>query len=259
MNDAFFKTAARTPGFGFAGAPLDRLSERREDAAFLAALRARPDARAVAFARDMPLLNRLDGGRLEPLFPLAAVVGLGGARIEALLGLSADGAPVFAALLPDSAVDEVADHSDGFLDRRQLVVPGRDDIALVDLRSLAVQGLVGADALAVLGQAKAILNWHARHGHCANCGAPTRLPVSPVIRTEAVLAATRGRSSNTFCMLGLATMNGVSLLSVAMPVPSLPAMSSDHEVPSYARFRPREPLNSISQRATNPMSRKCPG
>ena len=111
---------------------------------------------------------------MAPFFPLADVERLGGARIEALLGIEAAGAPVFAALLPDGAVEEIADHSDGFLDRRQLVVPGRDDLALIDLRSIAVQGLVTPDALAVLGQAKAILSWHARHGFCANCGAATR-------------------------------------------------------------------------------------
>jgi NAD+ diphosphatase len=173
MNDAFFKTAARAPAFGFGGAPLDRVSERRDDDATVAALRARPDAKAVLIARDMPILPRGEAPS-APFFPLAEVERLGGARIEALLGIEAAGAPVFAALLPDGAVEEIADHSDGFLDRRQLVIPGRDDLALIDLRSIAVQGLVGAEALAVLGQAKAILSWHARHGFCANCGAATR-------------------------------------------------------------------------------------
>jgi NAD+ diphosphatase len=173
MNDAFFKTAARAPAFGFGGAPLDRVSERRDDAATVAALRARPDAKAVLIARDMPILRR-GAAPLAPFFPLAEVERLGGAHIEALLGIDADGAPAFAALLPDGAVEEIADHSDGFLDRRRLVVPGRDDLVLIDLRSIAVQGLVAPDALAVLGQAKAILSWHARHGFCANCGAATR-------------------------------------------------------------------------------------
>jgi NAD+ diphosphatase len=108
-----------------------------------------------------------------PYFPLAEVERLGGARFEALLGLDPGGAPYFAARLADGAVEEVADLSDGFLDRRQLIVPGRDDLKLVDLRSIATQGLVAPDALAALGQAKAILGWHARHGFCANCGAPT--------------------------------------------------------------------------------------
>jgi NAD+ diphosphatase len=174
MNDAFFKTAARAPGFGFGGAPLDRVSERRDDAGFVAALRGRPDAKAALIAREMPILPR-GAAPLAPFFPLAEVERLGGAQFEALLGIEAGGAPVFAALLPDDAVEQLSGDSEGFLDRRQLVVPGRDDLALTDLRSIAVQGLVDADALAVLGQAKAILSWHARHGFCANCGAPTRV------------------------------------------------------------------------------------
>ena len=173
MNDAFFKTAARAPAFGFGGAPLDRVSERRDDSAYVAALRTRPDAKAVLIARDMPILPRGEAP-LAPFFPLVEVERLGGARFEALLGIEAAGAPVFAALLPDGAVEQLSGDSEGFLDRRQLVVPGRDDLALIDLRSIAVQGLVGAEALAVLGQAKAILGWHARHGFCANCGSATR-------------------------------------------------------------------------------------
>jgi NAD+ diphosphatase len=127
----------------------------------------------VLIARDMPILPR-GAPPLAPFFPIAEIERLGGARFEALLGIEAAGAPVFAALLPDGAVELVADDSDGFLDRRRLVVPGRDDLVPTDLRSIATQGLVGADALAVLGQAKAILSWHARHGFCANCGAATR-------------------------------------------------------------------------------------
>jgi NAD+ diphosphatase len=121
----------------------------------------------------MPILPRGEPP-LAPFFPLAEVERLGGARFEALLGIEAAGAPVFAALLPDGAVEQLSGDSEGFLDRRQLVVPGRDDLALIDLRSIAVQGLVDAEALAVLGQAKAILSWHTRHGFCANCGAATR-------------------------------------------------------------------------------------
>ncbi|THD49166.1 MAG: NAD(+) diphosphatase [Bradyrhizobium sp.] len=174
MNDAFFKTASPAPGFGFAGAPLDRLCEQRDDASLVAGLKAQPGARVILFARDMPLMKRA-AERLEPLFALAAIAELGGARAEALLGVGADGAPIFAALLPDGAVEQLADHSEGLLDRRELVVPGRDDIALIDLRSLAIEGRFAPDIVAMLGQAKAILGWHARHGYCSNCGAPTRV------------------------------------------------------------------------------------
>jgi len=65
--------------------------------------------------------------------------------------------------------------SDGFLDKRVLVVPGRDDLEPVDLRSIVLSGLVSPQTAAILGGAKAISHWHARHRFCANCGEPTRI------------------------------------------------------------------------------------
>jgi NAD+ diphosphatase len=171
MKDAFFETT-RPWGFAFAGVGLDRVSARRDDAGFLSGLRARPDARFVVIARDMPILER---GTHQAFWPAELVEALGPARVEILLGLDPAGAPYYAALLPDSAVEQQADHSDGFQDRRVLVVPGRDDLDLVDLRTIAWQGLVAADVAAILGEAKAIAHWHARHSFCPNCGAPTRV------------------------------------------------------------------------------------
>ena len=121
----------------------------------------------------MPILAR--GEPREALFPAALIDELGGARLEILLGLDASGAPVYAGLLRDDAVEQRADLSDGFLDRRQLVVPGRDDLEPMDLRSVAVQGLLAPDIVAVLGQAKAVSDWHSRHKFCAQCGAPSRV------------------------------------------------------------------------------------
>jgi NAD+ diphosphatase len=174
MNEAFFKPAARPPLFGFAVNPLDRLSERREDAAFLADLRARPEARALLLCRDTPLLKKRADG-LDPLFSFDEIERIGATRQIALLGLFPDGGPVYAALLEDSAVELRSDASDGFLDRRVMVAPGREDIALIDMRSIAVQGLLSPDLIGIFGQAKALMHWHARHGHCANCGAVTRV------------------------------------------------------------------------------------
>jgi NAD+ diphosphatase len=75
--------------------------------------------------------------------------------------------------LPDEAVEQRSDLSDGFLDRRILVVPGREDLKLIDLRSVAVGGLVPHEQAAMLAAAKALMHWHARHAFCANCGAPS--------------------------------------------------------------------------------------
>jgi NAD+ diphosphatase len=47
--------------------------------------------------------------------------------------------------------------------------------SLRDLRSLAMQGLLPAEDLAILAQARSLLVWHERHGFCANCGEPTEM------------------------------------------------------------------------------------
>jgi NAD+ diphosphatase len=170
MKDAFFET---TPpwGFGFHGAGLDRLANRRDEAAYVAELRETPGARFVLIARDMPILGR---ETRQAFWTRALAERLGPPQVEILLGLDREGAPHFAALLPDEAVEQRADHSDGFLDRRVLFVPGREDLELVDMRSIAMQGLVAPDAVAILGGAKGIADWHARHRFCAKCGQPTR-------------------------------------------------------------------------------------
>jgi NAD+ diphosphatase len=167
-------TTTRLEGLGFAVDPLDRISYRREHVEEVALLRARDDARAILVARDMPMLLKR-GERLDPLLPMAEIDALGGAEVEALLGVNADGAPVFAALLRDQAVVQQSDASDGFLDRRILVVRGRDDLKLIDLRSIAAGGLVPPDEASMLGSAKALMHWHARRRFCSNCGQLTEV------------------------------------------------------------------------------------
>ncbi len=162
-------------GLGYAFDTLDRGNRFREDPAALAALRARPDARAILIARDMPVFRHGAAG-LDPLLPLAEIEALGGVRVEALLGLKADGTPVFADLLPDDAVVEKSDGSDGYRDNRTLVIPGRDDLKLVDVRSIAAGGFLPPDEEAMLAAAKAVLAWHRRRSFCSNCG--TRLIVA---------------------------------------------------------------------------------
>jgi len=44
---------------------------------------------------------------------------------------------------------------------------------LIDLRSLAMQGLLEARELAISAQARSMLSWHERHRFCANCGKAT--------------------------------------------------------------------------------------
>ena len=170
MNHGLFKAPRQALEFGFAGNPLDRCSDKREDAGFIAGMAARPDAVSVLICRDTPILA---GG--DPLFAPGEAERLGEVRERAFLGLRPDGAPVFACLIDDGAVDLRADASDGFLDRRVMVVPGRDDLKLIDMRSLAMQGALSPGLIAMLGLAKALMHWHVSHRFCARCGAPSRL------------------------------------------------------------------------------------
>jgi NAD+ diphosphatase len=48
-------------------------------------------------------------------------------------------------------------------------------VHVTDLRSIAVQGLVSAEHLAPLAEAKALLHWHARRHFCSNCGNSTEI------------------------------------------------------------------------------------
>jgi NAD+ diphosphatase len=165
---------AHLEGLGFAVDWGDRVSYWREDPARVAGLRTQKDARALLIARDMPVLRK-SGSGLDPLSPMSEIEALGGAEVEALLGLHPNGAPVFAAMLPDRAVEMRSDLSDGFRDLRELFVPGREDLKLIDLRSIAASDLVAPDETAMLAAAKAVMHWHARRRFCSNCGALTEV------------------------------------------------------------------------------------
>jgi NAD+ diphosphatase len=94
----------------------------------------------------------------DPLFFCAAARGFAGAAETAFLGL-VDGAPRFAvAIEPSAATALKAD----------------DAFEVTDLRSIAVRGLIEAEHLPPLAEGKALLNWHARHRFCPNCGSATQ-------------------------------------------------------------------------------------
>ena len=129
-----------TGAIGFAGSPIDRADALRRDPARLAALIAGGEA----------LLLELDG-----LAPVAT---------EALRWLplkSPDAELVFLGLLDGRArfaAVPVAGDADPLLARQALWQ--------------AIEQLPAAD-LALYGGARSLLDWHARHRFCANCGGPT--------------------------------------------------------------------------------------
>src|SRR4026207_161742 len=95
----------------------------------------------------------------EPLFAPTDAHELGPAAETIFLGLL-DGAPRFGhGLSPQSAE----------------ALKSRSDLLVTDLRSTAVQGLIAADDLPPIAEAKAVLHWHTRHRLCPNCRAATRL------------------------------------------------------------------------------------
>jgi NAD+ diphosphatase len=143
---------------GFAGNRIDREAEHRT-AESVAAARSHRDARVYLFRGDKALLR---GG--DPLFTVAEADALGagtsgasaGGDSAVLLGY-ADGAPRFAALLPDNtAIDE-------------------SRITLTDLRSLAIAAEISPTHLGALAQARSLTLWNARNRFCANCGTATTM------------------------------------------------------------------------------------
>ena len=128
----------------FAGGVLDRAGALRRDAAWMAARLADPASRAVLVGRDGVYLAEDDGPLRPALGPLPPD------PVEpVLLGLEPDGTAVFA-----------VESEEG---------PGGS--AMTGLRDAAARLDPAAAGLAA--HATAMLNWHRRHRHCANCGART--------------------------------------------------------------------------------------
>src|SRR5438093_10440457 len=138
----------------FAGNPLDRASERRRDTAWVASLLDDPAARILPL-RDLRPATR---GANSPLLgwqkvaPWRELIDQGATLI--FLGLG-DGGPHFAI---DAGGAET-----GFAE------PGEP----LDVRSLAP--LLPAPEAAILAEARSLIDWHARHRFCAQCGSPTRM------------------------------------------------------------------------------------
>jgi len=143
---------------GFAINPLDRREDLRNKPDAVAALRHRSDTRIAAVAGETPIMKRLDGEALSVWFSHGETEMLGAAAEEIFLGMAEDGTPRFARLL-DKALAET--------------LKERPELFVTDLRTVALKHLVPADEVGPLGEAKAVLDWHARHRFCAQCGGQT--------------------------------------------------------------------------------------
>jgi NAD+ diphosphatase len=139
----------------YAGSSLDRLSEQRGDAAVVESLRA--NARNFVLAGESFVLAKR-GERFDPGLTNDEAASTGEPLEAALLGKDASGRGHFAQAIPASRIEEIK---------------ARSDFIIVDLRSIALQGLVAPEDQSALATAKALLFWHERHRFCSNCGKPT--------------------------------------------------------------------------------------
>jgi NAD+ diphosphatase len=146
------------PRLGYTASTIARVAEKRTDEAFLAACAADPRSGTYAIGGELVVMRKTADG-LDPLFPIAAAAALAPTAETVFLGLK-DDAGRFGVALDAEATK---------------ALKGRPDLAVTDLRTIAVQGLVEPDHLAPLAEAKAMLAWHARHRFCANCGVPTNV------------------------------------------------------------------------------------
>ena len=150
---------ASPPRFAYAGSAIERAASRRSDQAELAALAERDSARCYVIVADL-IVMRKRGEALDPLFALGEARTLGAAREMVFLGLQEE-APRFGLALDAAALEPLK---------------ARSDLKLIDLRTIAMQGIVPPEHLPPLAEAKAVIGWHEHHRFCPNCGAAT-LPV----------------------------------------------------------------------------------
>jgi NAD+ diphosphatase len=136
----------------FGGNPLDRASERRADREWIAKLLDDPESRVLPLRDLKPFTRNTTAPALDwrPVDQWRDQIESGAMLI--FLGLG-DGRAHF-------AIDATGAH----------VVPDVDT-ELIDVRALAPT-LASGEA-AILAEARSVLDWHARHRFCAQCGSAT--------------------------------------------------------------------------------------
>jgi NAD+ diphosphatase len=137
---------------------LDRAAHLRGDDAKLLALEGRPDSRAYVVYRDsLVVKEEAEGPRA--LLGIDEALKFGANPGTIFLGLR-DGAAVFGMGIAAAAVENLLT---------------RNDVAVSELRGMAMQGKVPPGELSAIAMAKSMVGWHQRHGYCANCGTRTAM------------------------------------------------------------------------------------
>jgi NAD+ diphosphatase len=138
---------------------LERHSEKRSNAALIAAALAHRDAKVLALLDlRVPVVPSADGSSARiRWFSVPEAEAIAKPLEFVFLGEEKTGTPVFACnFQPFQTVDAAETLED--------LKP------LVDLRSLALQGVLSEAELLIASQARAILGWHSVNRCCARCG-----------------------------------------------------------------------------------------
>ena len=142
----------------YTGAPLDRISHLREDAAWVAARRRAKDTRLVPVWRSRSLVHTEDDRALILTVEEAGDL-LDSAQHEVVLGLEGDTLYIGLDL---SHLDDPYGHP-------RIEAEG----AFEDLRQIGP--VIPADEGAILAHARGMMTWHQRHRFCGVCGSPTEV------------------------------------------------------------------------------------
>jgi len=147
----------------FANNPLDRAGHRRTDPEWMKEQLANSASLAVPLWNLKPLiLPEMEKGSGKDVgwLPVDMVRAAAPEGTTVFLGINKRGKPLFShdvTSLKDPENDGPLKGLGGF----------------EDLRAVGMMGELPGSELAILAQAKAMIDWHARHGHCAVCGART--------------------------------------------------------------------------------------
>lgn len=154
----------------FANNPLDRASYRRADKAWLDEQLKNPSSLFVPFRRQkrrdwepfvLPEAQPSQGKDIG-WTPASLLPELAGEGITVFLGINKRGKALFAADV--SGTKDVENHP---------ALKGQG--AFEDLRGLAMAGEITPTELAIMAQAKSMIDWHSRHGFCSVCGAASEM------------------------------------------------------------------------------------
>ena len=137
---------------------LDRAAHLRGNDEKLLALESHPNSRAYVVHRDS-LVVRREGEGSRALLSIDEAHKFGANPGTIFLGLR-EGAAVFGMGISAAAVEQLLT---------------RNDVAVSELRGMAMQGVVPSDQLSAIAMAKSMVTWHQRHGFCANCGTRTAM------------------------------------------------------------------------------------